>query len=286
MDIVYSFIDVLHLDWLSYSFMKNALIGLLLAAPLFGLMGTMVVNGSMAFFSDSIGHGAFTGIAIGTILGLGQPLAASIIFSVIYALFIITVKNKSKTSVDTVIGVFSSTAVALGLVLLSVGGTVASYSSYLIGDILSITPEEIVLLLVVLAVFLVVWTFIMNSMVLVNLSRVLAKSKGIKPDMIEMIFTVLLAIVVTVSIKWVGLLLVNSLLILPAASARNIASNMTTYNAYAVAISLFNSMTGLVVSYYLGLSTGGTIVLVSALVFFLSMLAGSLSIKKGRSSGN
>lgn len=286
MDILYSFIDVLNLDWLSYSFMKNALIGLLLAAPLFGLMGTMVVNGSMAFFSDSIGHGAFTGIAIGTILGLGQPLAASIIFSVIYALFIITVKNKSKTSVDTVIGVFSSTAVALGLVLLSAGGTVASYSSYLVGDILSITPEEIVLLLVVLIVFLVVWTFIMNSMVLVNLSRVLAKSKGIKPDMIEMIFTVLLAIVVTVSIKWVGLLLVNSLLILPAASARNIASNITQYNAYAVAISLFNSMTGLVVSYYLGLSTGGTIVLVSALVFFLSMLAGSLSIKKGRSSGN
>src|SRR5690606_18819248 len=99
-----------------------------------------------AFFSDSIGHGAFTGIAIGALLGGFEPLVGAVLFSVVFSVIITIIKNRSRTSTDTVIGVFSSTAVALGLILLSSGGF-NRYSSYLVGDILSVRPDEIILLL-------------------------------------------------------------------------------------------------------------------------------------------
>ena len=110
---------ILPFSWLEADFMKNAFLAVILAAPLFALLGSVVVSNQMAFFSDAIGHSALTGIAIGVLLGIGNPLIAMIAFSLLLGAAIITVKFKGKTSADTIIGVFSSTSVALGIVLLS-----------------------------------------------------------------------------------------------------------------------------------------------------------------------
>lgn len=268
----YTLIDaVLPFQWAGHIFMKNALLAVLLITPLFGLIGTMVVSNKMAFFSDALGHGSFTGIAIGTLLGLVNPTYAAIIFSVVFALTITTIKEKSRESADTIIGVFSSLGVALGLVLMSLGGGFNKYSSYLIGDLLSITPQQILVLVLVFIAVIVCWLFIFNKLLLVGINSSLAASRGIKTLPVEMVFTCIVAVVVTISIQWVGLLIINALLVLPAASARNITGNVRRYTFTAIGIAMLSGLSGLIASYYFNTATGATIVLVSGVFFFISL---------------
>lgn len=270
---IYSIIDLLlPFQWLQSDFMKNALLAILLATPLFGLLGTMVVNQNMAFFSDSIGHSVFTGIAVGTLLGMVNPIYSATLFSIVFAVIITLIKNKSRVSTDTLIGVFSSLAIALGIVLLSLNGGFKKYSSYLIGDLLSITRAELLLLLLVFIGILIIWFFFFNRFLFISINPSLAKSRGIKSLPLELIFTSVIAVVVTISIQWVGLLIINSLLVLPAATARNLARNVRQYTFLAIAAALFSGVTGLIASYYLNTATGATIVLIAGIFFFISVL--------------
>lgn len=268
LEIWYDAVDfLLPFGWTKYDFMKNALLAVLLLTPLFGLLGTMVVSNRMAFFSDSIGHGAFTGIAIGALFGGLQPLVGAILFSAVFAVVITVIKNKSKASTDTIIGVFSSTAVALGLILLSSGGF-NKYSSYLVGDLLSISPTELLLLFISFIVVIVLWLFIFNKVLLISINQSLAASRGINTLLVDIFFTIAIAVVVTITIQWVGLLIINSLIVLPAAASRNVTRNMRQYHAVSVGISMFSGISGLIASYYLNTATGATIVLIAAVIFF------------------
>ncbi|NMA33001.1 MAG: metal ABC transporter permease [Clostridiaceae bacterium] len=262
---------LLPFEWAEHNFMKNALLAVLLITPLFGLLGTMVVSNKMAFFSDSIGHGAFTGIAIGALFGGLQPLLGAVLFSVVFAVVITVIRNKSRTSTDTIIGVFSSTAVALGLILLSSGGF-NRYSSYLVGDLLSVRPHEIWLLLVSFAAVVVLWVLIFNKVLLISINQSLAASRGVNTLLVDILFTVSIAVVVTITIQWVGLLIINSLIVLPAAASRNVTANMRQYHFVSVAISMFSGISGLIASYWLNTPTGATIVLIAAFIFFALFL--------------
>lgn len=273
LDSLYGLIDILlPFQWVQYDFMKNALIAVLLVTPLFGILGTMVVNNKMAFFADSLGHGAFTGIAIGILVGGISPIWGATIFSIIFAIAITLIKNKGTSSTDTIIGVFSSIAIALGLVLMSLGGNLNKFSSYLVGDLLSISPKEIIMLLVLFVVVLLLWSFVFNKLLIVSINSSLAKSRGINTLLIELLFTITIAVVVTITVNWVGLLIINSLLVLPAASARNISRNVRQYHIISILISLISGIIGLILSYYLNTVTGATIVLVSAVMFFITLV--------------
>lgn len=274
LDIWYRLIDfALPFQWTSHIFMKNALLAILLLTPIFGLLGTMVVSNRMAFFSDSIGHGAFTGVAIGAMIGGIRPVWGAILFSILFAVIITIIKNKSTTSTDTVIGVFSSTAVAIGLVILSSGGKLNLYSSYLVGDLLSIAPFEILMLFFAFIAVILLWFFIFNRMLLISINQSLAASRGVNTLLVEMLFTVAIAVTVTITIQWVGLLIINSLIVLPAAASRNVTRNVRQYHAVSVGISLFSGITGLIASYYWNTVTGATIVLIASAIFFLFFLA-------------
>lgn len=257
---------------LQYDFMKNALWAILLITPLFGLIGTMVVNNKLAFFSDALGHSALTGIAIGVLLGISNPLVSMSLFAILFAFLLNSIKRSNVSSSDTIISVFSSTALALGLVVLSLSGSFSKYSSYLIGDILTIVPEELTYLAILFAIVLVFWFCCFNQLLAVSTNVSLAKSRGIHTNIIETAFVIILAMLVIISIKWVGILIINSLLILPAAAARNVAKNMRQYHCLSVGFSMFSGISGLVVSYYAGLATGPTIVLISAAIFFATFL--------------
>lgn len=273
----YSIIDtVLPFQWLEPNFMKNALLAMLVAAPLFGALGSFVVSNKMSFFSDAIGHSALTGIAFGVLLGIRDPLIAMVGFSLILGFAIITVKTRGKSSADTIIGVFSSTSVALGIVLLSATGNFARYQKYLIGDILSITPQEILLLAVVAVGAATLWVVMYNKMLLANLHRTLAKSRGIRVFATEQLFALLTALIVTIAIRWTGLLIINALLVLPAAAARFVTRSSRGYLLVAILISLLSSVVGLAASYYLGSASGATIVLVNGAIFLICLVAGTL----------
>ncbi|MFA6940883.1 MAG: metal ABC transporter permease [Clostridiaceae bacterium] len=268
MTVWYKIVDfLLPFQWAEFDFMKNALLGVLLVTPMFGLLGTLVVNNKMGFFSDALGHSALTGIAIGVILGIKNPLWSMLGFSVILAVVIVKVKNVNTASTDTIIGVFSSIAVALGIAILSFRGGFTKYSTYLIGDLLSIKSDDMLLLGVTLIVVIFIWIFLFNKLLLVSVNHSLASSRGIKINFYEYMFTIIVAVIVTVSIQWVGVLIINSMLLLPAASARNIAGNIRQYHVYSVLIAVFSGVSGLLLSYFLGTASGATIVLISSLFF-------------------
>lgn len=270
---IYRFIDaVLPFDWVSHIFMKNALLGVLLITPVFGLMGTIVVSNRMAFFSDALGHSALTGIAIGVIISIGQPLWSMIIFSIVLTLAIIWVRKANTASTDTIIGVFSSTAVALGIVLLSLRGGFTKYSAYLIGDLLSINSTDLLLLALAFVVVIALWFLLFNKLLAVSFNPSLAKSRGIRSTFYDTLFMLIVAVIVTVSIQWVGVLIISSLLVLPAAASRNVARNTRQYNLFSVAVALISGLSGLILSYYWGTATGATIVLMAAAFFAVTFI--------------
>ncbi len=272
MNLIYSLIDtLLPFQWLSPVFMKNAFLAIIVACPLFGMLGTSVVSNRMSFFSDAIGHSALTGIALGVILGIRDVTISMIVFSLLLGFAIISVKIKGKSSSDTIIGVFSSTAVALGIVLLSAGGNFAKYQKYLVGDILSIQPEEILMLVVAALILLSVWVVFYNKMLLVSMHSVFAKSRGIKTFLIEQIFALLTAVIVTVSIRWTGLLVINSLLVLPAAASRLVSRSTGRYTLLAVIFSMASGIAGLALSYQFNTASGATIVLVNSGIFLVCL---------------
>ena len=267
----YALWDTLPFEMFHWDFMKNALLAVLLLAPLFGLMSTMIVTGRMSFFSDALGHSAFTGIAIGCICGVAAPTWIAVLFSVVFALLFSFVRSRSNHAADTLIGVFSSTAVALGIFIATLGGSsFTKYNRYLIGDILSVTPAQIGILFLVLAAVIIFWVLFSNRLTLVSIHPQLASSRGVKTWQLQALFTVAIAVVVTLAISWVGLLILNSLLVLPGASARNISRNLKQYHAFSVLLALIAGIGGLCVSYFLGTSAGAAISLILALCFAIS----------------
>ena len=274
MEVLYSIMDSLPFAFLSYNFMKNAIIAAILIAPLFAILGTMAVNNKMAFFSEALGHSAFTGIAIGSLLGLNNPVFAMMAFGIILGLLITKVKNINKASADTVISVFSSISMAIGIILLSRNGGFAKYSSYLIGDILLISPKELAMLLILLIAVFVIWCFIYNRLIIVSINTSLASSRGINTAATEYIFIIMVAVAVMFTIKWLGILTINSLLILPAAAARNISHSSKQYLISSVVISLISAISGIIISFYADTSAGASMVLVSGIIFFITLLMG------------
>ena len=273
MDLIYKIMEaVLPFSFMQFDFMKNALLAVLLLTPLFGMLGTMAVNNKMAFFSDALGHSALTGIAIGVVLGIGNPIVCMVIFGILFGLGIRKVKSSAKASSDTVISVFSSASIAIGIVILSQNGGFAKFSSYLIGDILTVSPSYVKILAVVLIATYIVWYFLFNKLLLTSINPSLSASRGIKNAVVENIFVVLLATVVMLSIKQVGILTINSLLILPAASARNIASNSRQYHISATIIAMVCGVLGLILSFYMNTSAGASMVILLAVVYFATYL--------------
>jgi zinc transport system permease protein len=272
MEFIHTFLGAVPFEWLQFSFMKNALLAVLLIAPVFALLGCVVVNGQMAFFSDAIGHSALTGIAIGTLMGFGDPRWGMVLFALVLAFGITWLKRSSAASADTIIGLVMSFTVALGIVLLSRGGGFARYSSFLIGDLLSVTVSDIAGLAVIAVVVVGLWTFIFNPIMAVHAHRAIAMSRGVPVTLVESLFAALVAVVVTVCIPWVGLLVINSLLILPAASSRNLARNAGQYVRLSVEIGLVCGVAGLVSSYYWSTATGATIVLFNMGIFLITVL--------------
>ena len=272
MNTIYALMDaLLPFEWLHYTFMKNALLAILLITPLFGMLGTMAVDNKMAFFSDALGHSALTGIAIGVVLGVGSQMVSMLVFGILWAVLITFVKHKSKMSADTIISVFSSTSIALGLVILARGGAFAKYSSYLVGDVLSVTAGDLAGLLVTMLVTAAAWVMLFNPLLLTSVNAPLAQSRGVRAKLTEYAFTVIVAVAVMMSIRWVGVMLINSLLILPAAASRNVARNAAWYMRLSVLIALCCGVTGLVLSYYINTSAGAAIVLCAAAVYFVTL---------------
>lgn len=266
----YQLVGALPWDWAQFEFMKNALLCILLAAPLFALLGCLVVSNHMAFFSDAIGHSALSGLAIGAVLGLTDPTWATLAFGALLSLGVVALRRFSASSTDTIVGLVMALAVAFGIVILSRGGGFSKYARYLVGDVLTVTPTEIGRLAVLLLAVALFYALFFNRILLTTLSHALARSRGVSAWTIEAVFALLVGLTVTLCIPWVGLLVINSLLILPAATSRNLAGRMASYVWGAVACNLIAGVGGLIGSFYWNTAAGATMVLFAFGLFFLT----------------
>ena len=272
MDFIYQVIDtLLPIEALSFTFMKNAFLAILLLTPLLGLLGTMAVNQQMAFFSDALGHSALTGIGLGIVLGVSSDLLAMLVFGVIWALLISRIKQTGAASTDTVISVFSSTSIAAGLLILSRGGGFAKYSTLLVGDVLAVTPSDLAYLLIALIGGILLWAAMYNQLLLGSINASLARTRGVRTRLIECLFVVLVAVAVMLAIKWVGVMLINALLILPAAAGRNLARSSRSHAVWSVSIAMVSGIAGLLSAYAWDTSAGAAIVLYAAACYFISL---------------
>ncbi len=274
MDFLYSLMDaILPIEALSFTFMKNAFLAILLLTPLLGLLGTMAVNQQMAFFSDALGHSALTGIGLGVVLGVSSDLVAMLVFGVVWALLICRIKQTGAASTDTVISVFSSTSIAAGLLILSRGGGFAKYSTLLVGDVLAVTPKDLGYLLIALLAGILLWAVMYNDLLLGTINASLARTRGVQIRGVECLFVVLVAVAVMIAIKLVGVMISNALLLLPAAAGRNLARSSRSHAAWSVGIAMACGVAGLLSAYAWDTSAGAAIVLYAAGCYFLSLAA-------------
>ncbi len=270
-----SALGTLPVDCLRHSFMQQALLGLLLLAPVTAVLGVEVIHFRMSFFSDAIGHSAFAGVALGLLLSL-EPRFTMLAFGVLVGLGIVALQRRSNISSDLAIGVVFSAVVAFGLAVVSrTPGTSRSIQQFLFGDILTIGPDELTFLLVLLPVVALVQIAGFNAMLATALNPSMARAHGVHVALWQYLFSALLAVVVIFAVWAVGVLLVTALLIVPAACARNISRSLRGMFWWSIVISLFSTFTGLVLSAqpWMSTATGATIIVVSCLLFALSTMS-------------
>lgn len=272
MEYIHHLIAMLPFEFFTYTFMQNALIGILLLAPLFALPGCVVVDSHMAYFSDAIGHAALTGVAIGVIAGVVNPFWIMILFAAFLALVLSILRKYGTAATDTLIGIIMSGATAFGIVILSRGGGFTKFSRYLIGDILSLTNQDLLLIFLGLLLFLILWSLFSNRLFLIGFNRPIAASRGQNIWVQETLFSIFIAVIVTASVQWIGVLVINSFLILPAAAARNIARSLRSYSLISVVIALFSGLCGIMLSYYTSTAAGASIVLVLLSIYVITLI--------------
>lgn len=262
-----------------YGFVINALICGLFVGPILGAMGTMVVSKKMAFFSEAVGHAAMTGIAIGILVGepYYSPYISLFAYCILFGLIINYTKNRTKMSSDTLIGVFLAMSIALGgALLIYVAGKVNSHilENILFGSVLTVNDTDIFILVVTSIIILAVIVPYFNKMLLASFNPSLASIKGVKVKLLEYIFIVMVTIITIASVKIIGSILVEALLLIPAAAAKNISKSMRSFIVYSIIFALISCLVGIFIPIYYEISipSGGAIILISAFIFILTII--------------
>ena len=258
-------------------FMQRAFLAALLLAPLCGLLGVFVTARKMAFFSDTIAHGALAGIALGLWIGFTNLTIPMTIFSFIVAAAVLWLKQNTELLNDTIMALLLSGSVAVGIVVLSVlKGHRREINSYLFGDILAVEPADVWLAAGLFGVGCIIVFSRLNAFALITAHEDLAHVAGIHVRGLNLLFIMLLTVTVAVSIRLLGIILVTSLLVIPAASARNLSRNLRQQLIGSFIIGILGGIGGIVLSYELDAPCGPAIVLVCIACFLASMLLGKV----------
>lgn len=271
-------VQILPFECMQARFMQQALAGLLLLTPMAAAMGIMVVNFRMSFFADAISHSAFAGVALGLLLAV-DPNWTMPAFGLLVGLGIMLLQRHSSLSSDTVIGVFFSAMVAFGLAMVSRDRSLArDLQRFLYGDILTISDGQILCLAVLFVVLMGFQAVSYNHLLYIGLNPSLAKAHRIRVAVHQYLFAGLLSLIVMFSVQAVGVLLVTALLVVPAATARNLARCAGSMFWWALLVGTSSAIVGLIVSAqdWARTATGATIILVACGWFLLSLAVAGL----------
>lgn len=264
---LYKLLGLLPLEVLQNGFMQRAVLGVLALAPLCALIGCLVVQFRMAFFADAISHSAFTGIALGLLVGI-DPWLSLLGFGILTGMAAMRLRRAGDLSMDTTLGVVFSTLVALGLAVISARkGLAKNLPMFLYGDILSMTDRDVLSAYGLLLVTLGFMAANFNQLLMIGLHEDLARVRGVSVDRLELLFAALVALVVGFSIRAVGILLVTAFLVIPAASARNLAGTIRGHVRWSVVLALLSALGGLILAVRHDVAAGAGMVLCAAFLF-------------------
>ena len=264
---------------LQYPFVARGVVAILLLAPLLGGLSHLVVARRLAFFSTTLGQAALTGLVIG--VAAGQPLDdtyASILgFCLLVAIVMVYVRRQATLPPDTVIGVFMAFTLGLGICLL-VAATrrfnIHQIEAVMFGSVLTLTDHDLVLVLALGALLATGTAFAYNWILADSLSPPIARARRVPTAAIDYGFVVIVTIAITVSLKVIGALLVEAMVVVPAAAARNVARSTRGYLAWSIAIAVVAGLGGLFMSTVWRVPTGGAIVLALSICFFITLPLG------------
>ena len=254
-------------------FMQRALIAAVCLGPLCALLGVFVTARRMAFFSDTIAHGALTGVAVGLWLGFADPTIALIGVSLLVAGAIFWLKEKTDLLTDTIMALLLSGSVALGIIILSLlKRRPGDIHNYLFGDIFAIRWWEVRLIPSLVVVVGIGLFLMLNRVSLITVHEDLAHVSGVPVRFMNFLFIVLLTLTVAVTIRLLGIILVTALIVVPPAAARNLSRNLRQQIVLSVVFGLLGAMFGTALSYQLDLPCGPAIVMTCIGLFILSLL--------------
>jgi zinc transport system permease protein len=259
-----------------YPFLVRGFICVLILAPILGGLSHLVVTRRMAFFSAALGQAALTGVAIGLLLGepLNAPYGGMFGFCLLATLAMIYVKRRTTLPPDTLIGVFHALTLGLGLCLLVAltrQFNVHQVESVLFGSLLTVTDGDLLLLLVVGGMVAILLATQYNRLLLDSVNPSLATVAGASSIYLDYFFAILLTLSIVVSLKIIGALLVEALVVVPAAAARNLARSTRAYLVWSIAVAFLAGSGGLIVSTRFLVPTGGAVVLAVSAIFFLTL---------------
>ena len=253
-------------------FIIRAIISGIGVAIIAGAIGCFVVWRKMAYFGDSLAHSALLGVALGLVFGISTNIGTIIICS-IFTITLIWLQQKKILATDTLLGILAHSALSVGMVTLSLLERSVDLHSYLFGDILAVSTVEIYLVLIGGFFVLIFLYFNWSSFVLMTIDEKLARAEGINVLINQLLIMLLMTIVVAVSFKIVGLLLITSLLIIPAASARQVASSPEMMAVFSSVLAMLAVILGICSSYYMDTPSGPSIVVASAIIFIIVSLS-------------
>jgi zinc transport system permease protein len=263
----------------TYAFVVNGFLCAFVIGPLLGGVGTMVVAKRMAFFSQAVGNAALTGVALGVIIGESYtaPYLSMFSFCLLFGLFLNFTRSRTRMSSDTLIGVFLSISLAIGATaLLWVSAKVNTHilDTVMFGSILTVNDTDMTVLFVTTVLTCATALPLFNNMLLASLNPSLAQVRGVRVKLLEYVFVVLLTVLTVACVKIVGAVLVEALLLIPAAAARNLNRSLTGFVGWSVAFSTVSCVAGVYVPlrFDLPVPSGGAIILTAAAIFLITLL--------------
>ncbi len=257
---------------LALPFMQRALLAGLLSGAMGGLLGSVAVLRQLAFFSDALGHSALLGLALGVVLGL-DPSLVLIPFAVLFALLVSTLVQRSRLPADALLNIIYSSSLALAVLVLSRFPRYAgNLQNLLFGDILGVSSIDLILLALLLVGVVVVLWINRRAQILLSLDEPLARSRGVAAEAQRLLFVVLLAMVVALSIQAVGVLLISAFVVIPASAARLLSRSFSGYIVLSSALGAGGAVLGLLASAAFNLPSGPAVVLVQLLGFGLALV--------------
>lgn len=260
------------IELLSYGFVQRAIVAGVFIAVLCSLLGVFLVLRGFSLMGDGLAHVTFGSIAVGLLLKVYPPYVA-IPITMLNGYGMLKLIERTKLSGDAVIGIFSSAGLSIGVLIASLaGGFNVDLFSYLFGNILAITREDVIISIVLSFVVIFVVVIFYEQLISVSFDIELAKVSGIKTEMINKILILLTALTVVLSMRVVGIMLVSSFMILPNVSALNLAKSFKSTIVYSCGISISSVLIGILISFTFNLPTGATIVLFNLLIFFAIIL--------------